>query len=57
MNVEEAWDYLVYNGIATLEELYLITGIYGYSLSTLEDVLYYREGEREFPEDEEEEEE
>lgn len=56
MNTQEAWDYIVENGIATEEELNLITGINGYNLETLNDVCEYRSGES-LPEDDEEEEE
>lgn len=38
------WDYLVKNGIATENELQLITCINGYNLETLNDVIYARTG-------------
>jgi hypothetical protein len=53
MNIDEAWDYLIDMGIATTEELELITNINGYNKETLEDVLYARTGERSFEDEEE----
>lgn len=47
-NIEEAWDTLTEQGIATEEELQLVTGINGYSIEALEEVLYYRTGLRGF---------
>ena len=38
----ELWSYLVETGIATEEELQLLTSINGFSLETLESVLYVR---------------
>jgi len=46
MKVNEYWDYLIENGIATEEELQLITYINGYSVETLDAVLYARTGYR-----------
>ena len=43
---EELWDYILEMGIATENELKLVTGIYGHKLTTLESVLYYRTGYR-----------
>lgn len=40
------WWWLIDTGIATLEELKLITGIIGYNTDTLNKVLYYRTGYR-----------
>ena len=40
------WDNLIIYGIATENELQLITSINGYNLETLEDVLYCRTGYR-----------
>lgn len=51
MNVEQAWDYLEGNGIATVAELQLVTNGWGYNLGTLETVLYARTGYDEFPND------
>ncbi len=44
--INELWDWLVDMGIATEEELGLITNINGYSLETLNDVLFARTGYR-----------
>lgn len=49
--VESVWDYLVDSGIATNDELQLVTGINGYTIETLNDVHYYRTAEN-LPEDE-----
>ena len=47
--VEEAWDYLLETGIIKDEQtLQVVTNINGYSLETLEDVLYATEGYRSF---------
>lgn len=40
MNLEEAWDYLIETGLASEDTLRVVTSINGYSLDTLEDVLY-----------------
>lgn len=40
------WDWLIDMGIATHEELRLITDINGYCIETLNDVLYARTGYR-----------
>ena len=45
---ESAWEYLVETGIATEEELQLVTCINGYKLETLEEVLYARTACRSF---------
>lgn len=42
----EMWDWLLAMEIATIEELKLITGINGFTIETLNDVLYYRTGYR-----------
>jgi hypothetical protein len=52
-NKETAWDELIMRGIATEQELILITTINGYSLETLESVLFVREGWRSFEQMEE----
>ena len=44
MNKEQLWDYLVEQGIATEEELELVCNINGYSVETLNDVIYARTG-------------
>ena len=46
MKVMDMWMWLLNNGIATDEELSLITGINGLTIETLNDVLYYRTGYR-----------
>ena len=43
---DEIWDYLVECGIATGEELRLVTCINGYSEDTMESVIYARTGYR-----------
>jgi len=40
------WDYLLDTGLASEETLKVVTSINGYSLSTLEDVLYATTGYR-----------
>lgn len=40
--LEETWDYLIESGIATEEELKLVTCINGYKVETLNDVIYAR---------------
>ena len=40
------WDYLLENGIATEEELKIVTDINGYSVDTLYDILYSKTGYR-----------
>ena len=46
MTLEKMWDYLTEAGIATEEELRLITAINGYNEETLCDVLFVRTGYR-----------
>ena len=41
---QDFYDFLVYNGIATEDELDLVTNCYGFTIDTFERVLYYREG-------------
>lgn len=53
MTFEEAYEYLESNGFATTEELDLVSGIWGATVSVLDDVCYYRTGEY-LPEEEEE---
>lgn len=43
-NVNELWDQIIESGIATPEELELITSINGYSMEALNDVIYARTG-------------
>ena len=40
--LEKLWDYLIDGGIATEEELKLITYINGYNIDSLNSVLYVR---------------
>ena len=42
------WDYLIESGIATYDELCLVTCINGYNEETMLDVLYARTGYRNF---------
>ena len=44
----EMWNMLVEYGVATEEELQLVTNINGYNEETLCDVLYARTGYRDF---------
>ncbi len=46
MEVHEYWLYLVESGIATEAELRLVTYLLGYSVETLDKVLYVRTGYR-----------
>lgn len=45
-NKEELWDYLEETGIATEEEMRLVTSINGHNTESLEDILYVRTGYR-----------
>ena len=44
--INEVWDLLIEYGIATQEELELVTCINGYNIDTLNDVIYARTGYR-----------
>lgn len=46
MDLENLWCYLIDNGIATEEELQLVTSINGYNEISLNDVLHVRTGYR-----------
>ena len=46
VELEEYWQYLIDSGIATEQELQLVTYIIGYSVETLDKVLYARTGYR-----------
>lgn len=48
MTITEMWDYLANAGIATDNELQLVTDINGYNEETMCDVLYARTGYRNF---------
>lgn len=52
ITIEVAWDYLEEIGVAK-ETLEIITNINGYTLETLQDVLYVVTGYREFDQIEE----
>ena len=56
MTTEEAWDYLTDNVGVSEETLQVATSLDGYTLDTLESVLFILTGEREFPNDDEDEE-
>lgn len=43
-NIEDVWELLVDMGIATDEELQLVTSINGYNIDTLNDIIYVRTG-------------
>jgi hypothetical protein len=43
-NEDHAWQFLVEYGIAKASELRMVTGIMGFSLDTLNHVLYYQTG-------------
>lgn len=45
-NKAKLWDAIIENGIATEDELQLVTDIIGYTLDTLNDVIYARTGYR-----------
>ena len=46
MNTDTIWDAIIEYGIATEEELELVTAINGYNNDTLNDVIYVRTGYR-----------
>ena len=48
MSVQEAWDKLVEEHNVSEEALKIVTSINGYSVDTLEDVLYVVSGYRSF---------
>ena len=48
MSIKAKWDFLVNNGIATDEEIDLVTCINGYNDESLDDILYARTGYRYF---------
>lgn len=48
MTTAGAWDYLIETGLASEETLQVVTSINGYSLDTLESVLYAVAGYRSF---------
>lgn len=54
--VENIEDYLIENNIATEEEIDLVSYINGYTVETLNDILYVRTGYRSIDQIEDEEE-
>ena len=44
--MDKVWDFIIEYEIATQSELELITGINGYKLTVLNDVIYYKTGYR-----------
>ena len=44
--VDEIWDMMIEYGIATREELELVTCINGYTIETLDDIYFARTGYR-----------
>ena len=46
MNKEQIWDAIIENGIATEDELQLVTNIIGYTEEALNDVIYSKTGYR-----------
>lgn len=44
--INKVWDLLIEYGVATQEELKLVTCINGYNIDTLNDVIYARTGYR-----------
>ena len=48
MTVDELWDRLIRDEIATEDELRLVTDIIGYTKEAMYDVLYARTGYRNF---------
>lgn len=50
----ELWDLLIEHGIATEDELQLVTAINGQNITTLNDVLYVRTGYRDWEQFEDE---
>lgn len=44
--LKETEDFLIDNGIATIEEIILVSKIKGYTLEALNDILYVRTGYR-----------
>ena len=44
--IDEVWDLLIEYGVATQEELSLVTCINGYNMDTMNDVIYARAGYR-----------
>ena len=48
INIEDAITFLEEEGIATEEEIDLVTKINGYNLETINDIIYVRTGYRDY---------
>lgn len=48
INIEDAITFLEEEGIATDEEINLVTKINGYNLETINDIIYVRTGYRDY---------
>lgn len=46
MEIKEIWNIILEYGIATEDELILVTGLIGYNEDTLNDIIYFRTGYR-----------
>jgi len=46
ITIENVWDYLLETEIATENELRLVTNINGYSIESLNDIIYSKTGYR-----------
>ena len=44
LTIDQAWEYLEDNGIATNDELVLVTNINGYNIEALDSIVYARTG-------------
>lgn len=55
MSIDEKWDYLLDNNIATKQELSLCTTVAGYNDDTMDAILYALTGYRDFEQLKEEE--
>lgn len=42
--VEEVSSFIIDNGIATLDEVQLVTGINGWTVKSLDDIIFYKTG-------------
>lgn len=42
MDLDDIYNYLIDYGIATKEQMELITGVYGYSEDVFNDIIYYK---------------
>lgn len=48
INIEDAITFLEEEGVATWEEIDLVTKINGYNLETINDIIYVRTGYRDY---------